>query len=129
MSKFIHRLKQKARELKKDVMALYLAYRRPDVSWYAKLFAAVVVGYALSPIDLVPDFIPVLGYLDDLVLIPLGISLAIRMIPKTVMEECRKKAEEIFREGKPTSKIAGAVIALLWLFILIVIAMKILRII
>ena len=129
MSKFINNLKQKARELKKDVMALYLAYRRPDVPWYAKLFAAVVVGYALSPIDLVPDFIPVLGYLDDLILIPLGISLAVRMIPRTVMEECRKKAEEIFREGKPTSKIAGAVIALLWFFILIVIVIKILRII
>ncbi len=129
MSKLIDNLKQKARELKKDVMALYLAYRRSDVPWYAKLFAAVVVGYALSPIDLVPDFIPVLGYLDDLLLIPLGISLAVRMIPKTVMEECRKKAEETFREGKPTSKIAGVVIALLWIFILIVIAIKILRII
>ena len=81
--------KARRRQLQAEVYALYLAYRDPRVPWYAKAVAACVVGYALSPIDLIPDFIPVLGYLDDLVLIPLGIALALRMIPPAVMDECR----------------------------------------
>jgi len=116
-----NKLKTKAKSLKREVMALYLAYRRPDVPWYAKLFAVLVVGYALSPIDLIPDFIPVLGYLDDLVLIPLGVSLAVKMIPRSVMEECRAQAEDIFKGGKPKNWIAGAIIIIIWLFVIILI--------
>jgi uncharacterized membrane protein YkvA (DUF1232 family) len=103
------------RALKKEIFALYLACRHPRVSWYAKALALLVVGYALSPIDLIPDFIPVLGYLDDLILIPLGIMLVIRMIPAEVLAECRQKAEAM--EGRTTraGKIAAEVIVLIWI--------------
>src|SRR5687768_18166084 len=106
--------KQRARQLKREVYALYLAYQDPRVPWYARLFAACVVGYAFSPIDLIPDPIPVLGYLDDLVLIPLGVALAIRMIPAPVLAECREKARRAVME-KPTNRTAAAVIVALWL--------------
>ena len=86
MPSTLARWKMRARQLQAEVYALYLAYRDPRVPWYAKAVAACVVGYALSPIDLIPDFIPVLGYLDDLVLIPLGIALVLRMIPPAVMD-------------------------------------------
>ncbi len=79
---FFELLKAKAREIKTETFTLALAYRSPATPWYAKVFAAVVVAYAFSPIDLIPDFIPVLGYLDDVILVPLGISLALKMIPK-----------------------------------------------
>ena len=83
------RFKRWAGRLKAEVYALYLAYKDPRVPWYARIFAACVVGYAFSPIDLIPDPVPVLGYLDDLILIPLGVALAIRMIPEDVLAECR----------------------------------------
>lgn len=103
---------QKARQLKTDTLALYLAYRDPRVGWQARAFAALVVGYAFSPIDLIPDFIPLLGYLDDLILIPAGVALALKMIPPEVMAECRVKAAEM--EKKPQNWFAGAVIAFIW---------------
>ena len=84
--------REKAQRLRTEVRALRLVYRDPRVPWYAKWVLACVVGYALSPIDLIPDFIPVLGYLDDLILIPLGVFLALKMIPKELMQECREKA-------------------------------------
>lgn len=84
--------KQKAKIIKKELYALYLAYKDPRVPWYARVTAIIVVGYAFSPIDLIPDFIPVLGYLDDLILIPLGIALVIKMVPADVLNECREKA-------------------------------------
>ena len=93
--------------------ALHLAYRDARVPWYAKVLAAVVVGYAFSPIDLIPDPIPVLGYLDDLVLIPLGVALAVRMIPPGVMEECRGKARDAGE--KPVNRVAAAVVVGVWL--------------
>jgi uncharacterized membrane protein YkvA (DUF1232 family) len=84
--------------------------------WYAKLFAALVVGYAFSPIDLIPDAIPVLGYLDDLILVPLGVALAVRMIPEDVLSESRQKAREMVERGeRPVSRAAAAVIVVLWL--------------
>src|ERR671927_100641 len=86
--------RQRARRLKREVYALYLAYRDPRVPWYARLLAACVVGYAFSPIDLIPDVIPVLGYLDDLILVPLGVALAVRMVPEDVLSESRQKARE-----------------------------------
>ncbi|KPV50506.1 hypothetical protein SE17_26560, partial [Kouleothrix aurantiaca] len=81
----IEGLKLRARHLKAEIYALYLAYRDPRVPWYARVFVACVVGYALSPIDLIPDFVPVLGYLDDLIVLPLGLSIALRLIPAEVM--------------------------------------------
>src|SRR5687768_1442680 len=107
--------KQRARQLKREVYALYLAYQDPRVPWYARLFAACVVGYAFSPIDLIPDPIPILGYLDDLILVPLGIALAIRMIPADVLAECRAKAQAADGEKRPTNWLAAGVIIAIWL--------------
>jgi uncharacterized membrane protein YkvA (DUF1232 family) len=111
----LEQLKKRARHLRVETFALYLAARHPGTPWYAKLFVAGVVAYALSPIDLIPDFVPVLGYLDDLVLIPLGVTCALRMIPPAVMSECRERAQEVITHGKPISRIAGAVIVLIWM--------------
>jgi uncharacterized membrane protein YkvA (DUF1232 family) len=111
----IQSLKLKAKKLKNEIAALYLACKRSDVPWYAKLLAIIVVGYALSPIDLIPDFIPVFGYLDDIVLLPLGIALVIRLIPNAIMDECRSEAKDLFKDGKPKNKVAAAIIILLWI--------------
>lgn len=108
------RWREAARRLKRELRAIYLAYRDPRVPWYARLFAGVVVAYAFSPIDLIPDPIPVLGYLDDLVLIPVGIALALRMIPPEVMHECRERARQEETEGKPVNWVAAAVIVAIW---------------
>ena len=108
-------LRQKARALKQETYALYLAARHPDTPWYAKLLVAGIVAYALSPIDLIPDFVPILGYLDDLILLPLGIALALRMIPPPVLAECRARAQEVLRYGKPVSRLAAAVIVAIWI--------------
>lgn len=109
--------KQRARQLKREVYALYLACKDPRVPWYARLFAACVVGYAFSPIDLIPDPIPVLGYLDDLVLIPLGVVFVRKMIPKHVMVESREKAEAVMDQGKPTNWVAAGVIITIWVLL------------
>jgi uncharacterized membrane protein YkvA (DUF1232 family) len=108
-------LKQRARRLKAETFALYLVARHPRTPWYAKLFVACIVAYAFSPIDLIPDFVPVLGYLDDLILIPMGIALAIRMVPPAVLAECRARAQDVMFQGKPVSRIAGAVIVVVWI--------------
>lgn len=123
--KILDSWKKRARELKLQTYAVYLAYKDPRVPWHARAFAACVVTYAFSPIDLIPDPIPVLGYLDDLVLIPLGVALALRMIPPEVMAECRQKAESAMREGKPTSWKAAAAIITVWviLALLVVVVM------
>ena len=119
---------EKLKGLKKDVAALYLAYKRPDVPVFAKVLAVIVVGYALSPIDLIPDFIPVLGYLDDLVLLPLGVALVVKMIPKDVMDECREQAAELFKDGKPKNWTAAIFIILIWAFIIGFVAFKLIEI-
>ena len=108
-------LKQHARRLKAETYALYLASRHPDTPWYAKLIAGATVAYAFSPIDLILDFVPVLGYLDDLIIVPLGAALAIRLIPPEVMVECRAQAAEEFKGGKPVNRTAAAVIVLIWI--------------
>jgi uncharacterized membrane protein YkvA (DUF1232 family) len=113
----LDRLRKRARSLKAEVYALYLAYRDPRVPLYARIFAAGVVAYAFSPIDLIPDFIPVLGYLDDLILVPLGIALALKMIPTPIMEECRVRAKEVIAQGKPVNRTAAAVIIAIWLLL------------
>ena len=102
-----------ARRLKVEIYALYLAYRDPRVPWYARVFAALVVGYAFSPIDLIPDAIPVLGYLDDLLVVPLGIALAIRMIPPPVLAECREEARNA--EDRPVNRVAAVVVVTIWI--------------
>ncbi len=118
--KAFERWKQKSRQIKIEIYALYLAYRDPRVSWYAKAFIALVVGYAFSPIDLIPDFIPVLGYLDDLVLIPLGVFIALKMVPEKVMEDCRTRSKEVMSEKKPINRAAAIVIILIWLMLSVI---------
>ena len=103
--------------LRTETHALYLAARHPRTPWYAKLFVAGVVAYAFSPIDLIPDFVPVLGYVDDLILIPLGIAVAIKMIPPDVLAECRVRARDAAAARKPVSRIAAAVIVCIWLLL------------
>jgi uncharacterized membrane protein YkvA (DUF1232 family) len=114
MTSFLDTWKARAKQLKTEVYALYLAYKDPRTPWYAKVFSAVVVGYAFSPIDLIPDPIPILGYLDDLVLVPLGVFLALKMIPAEVMTDSRREAVEVMAQGKPVNKVAAAIIVLIW---------------
>ena len=109
-------LKEKAVQLQTDTYALYLAYKDPRVPWYAKIFVAIVVAYALSPIDLIPDFIPVLGYLDDLIIIPAGMYLSLKMIPREVLEECRGKAQSAVIDDK-TKWFAAFIIVLVWFIV------------
>ena len=118
MSRRLNAWKQRARQLQRETYALFLAYRDPRVSWAARIWAACVVAYALSPIDLIPDFIPVLGYLDDLVLIPLGIALALRMIPPEVMADSRARAQAAMGQDQRLGKIAAAVIVTVWLLVI-----------
>ncbi|SMC93223.1 YkvA family protein [Sporomusa malonica] len=112
------RLKQWARKLKSDVIAMYFALKHPQTPLYAKIFAAIIVGYALSPIDLIPDFIPVLGYLDEVILLPLGIALAIRLMPTSVLDACREEAKKNPPTIKPKMWLATYIIVMLWLLVL-----------
>ncbi len=117
MRTFIQTWQQRARELKIQVYAIYLAYRDPRVPLPARIFAACVVGYAFSPIDLIPDPIPVLGYLDDLVIVPLGVALALRMIPAHVLAECQERSRQVMERGKPMNKVAAVIIVGVWLLL------------
>ena len=101
-----------ARALKRDVLALWIAARDPRVPWYAKALAGAVAAYALSPIDLIPDFIPVIGYLDDLLIVPVGIWLVVKLIPPPLMTEFREEAA--IRAERPTSRVAAVLIVLIW---------------
>ena len=109
--------KNRLRLLKRETHALYLAARHPRTPWYAKLFVAGVVAYALSPIDLIPDFVPILGYLDDLVLIPLGIAVAMKLVPPEVLAECRARAAEAAENARPASRVAAAVVIGIWVLL------------
>lgn len=119
--------KEKAKKLKQEVYTLWLAYRLPGVPWYARVFGALVVAYAFSPIDLIPDFIPVLGYLDDLILLPLGIALAIKMIPPDVYQQARTEAQRRLAVDHGSNWVAGAIIMLMWLAVIGWIFYKILQ--
>ena len=99
MGETLSNLKTKAKSIKRDIFILVEAYKHPNTPLYVKLLALIIVAYAFSPIDLIPDFIPILGYLDDIILIPLGIMLVLKLIPKNVLQECRENAEKI-RKGK-----------------------------
>ena len=113
MPAYLISLKEKARALKRETTALWFALRDPRTPWAARIVGALVVAYALSPIDLIPDFIPVLGLLDDLILLPLGIALCIRLIPADVFEDARRRA--IDAERQPANRIAAVVIVLIWI--------------
>ncbi len=115
-------LKQRAQKLKTDIPAVFLALRRKDTPWPAKVIAFLTVGYALSPIDLIPDFIPVLGYLDDVLLLPALVALTVKLIPPGIMEECRVQAQSLWEDGKPKRWVYAIPIMAIWLAVLFFIA-------
>ena len=98
-----------------ETYTLYLVYKDPRVSWWKRFFLGIVIGYAVSPIDLIPDFIPGLGYLDDLILVPIGISIALKIIPKEVIEDCRRKAKEDKQKEMPIGKKSSLIILIIWM--------------
>ncbi|MDI6740315.1 MAG: YkvA family protein [Candidatus Edwardsbacteria bacterium] len=123
---FISKLTTRAGGLKRQTYALYLAGRAPRTPWYAKALAVLIVAYAASPIDLIPDFIPVLGCLDDLIIVPAGIALFIRLIPEDVWAECRVKSGKQLRDRR-IGWIAGAGIILFWALVAAVILKTVIK--
>ena len=121
----LDRLKLWARRIRTDVLALYVAARDPRTPWYAKAAALIVAGYALSPIDLIPDFIPILGYLDDLIILPLGIRLVVRLTPSDLMAEYRSAAATMTTTR--VSRTAGVIIVLIWTIAILLAAWFVLR--
>lgn len=117
MSEAIQTFKRRMKKIKEDIFIIAEAYRHPETPFFAKLFAIIVVAYAFSPIDLIPDFIPILGFLDDLILIPLGIAILLKILPDQVIQDSREK---VAAAGKVKHKnwAAGAVILLLWALLL-----------
>ncbi len=107
--------RRRARQLSAQTYALYLAYRHPRTPWYAKVVAALIVGYVFSPIDPIPDFIPGVGLLDEMVVVPIGVLIAAKMIPPDVFEECKEKAREVAEGERPVSRVAAVVIVAVWL--------------
>jgi len=110
-------LKARAKQLKTDIPAVFLALKKRETPWTAKVLAALTIGYALSPIDLIPDFIPVLGYLDDLIILPAMVALTVRLIPAQVLAACRAEAEGLWNNGKPKRWYYAIPIVLLWLLV------------
>ncbi len=116
-------LKARARSLKADAFALYFVARDPRTPWYARAIAGAVVAYALSPFDLIPDFIPVIGYLDDLVLVPLGVVLALKLVPEEVMRDCRARANAA--AARPISRVGAAFVIAVWLLVAVWLALTV----
>jgi len=117
MGKTIAKLKSKAKKIKQDIFVLVEAYKHPKTPLFVKLLSIIIVAYAFSPIDLIPDFIPILGYLDDIILIPLGIILVLKLIPDDVLKECRENAEKA-EKAKKKNWVVGTIIILLWVAVL-----------
>jgi uncharacterized membrane protein YkvA (DUF1232 family) len=115
-------LKSRARQLKAELHALYLAARHPGTPWYAKLYLIAIVAYALSPIDLIPDFIPVLGFLDEVILLPFAIVVAVKLVPEAVMSECRTRASQQRLMVSWLGRLGAAFIALLWVALVVLAA-------
>ena len=120
-------LKDRAKQLKPDIPAVFLALKRRETPWGAKVLAALTIGYALSPIDLIPDFIPVLGYLDDLIILPAMVALTVRLIPAEVMDECRAQAEGMWQNGKPKKWYYAIPIIAVWLVIVFLIVRAVVK--
>lgn len=115
-------IKLKAKKLKKEIYILYLASKHPKTPWYTKAFIMLIVGYAFSPVDLIPDFLPILGYLDEFIILPIGVTFAIKLLPKIVLDECKEIANNNPPGKKPKSWIAGAIIVLIWVIIILIIS-------
>ena len=114
-------IKTRVSKLKIDIPAMYLALKKKETPWSAKIFAIITVAYALSPIDLIPDFIPVLGYLDDIIILPVMIALTIKLIPKDVFEQCKAESETIWTEGKTKKWYYAIPIVIIWILVAILI--------
>lgn len=110
--------------IKLKIKVVYLAYKNENTPIIAKVFAAITVGYALSPIDLIPDFIPILGYLDDLIILPLLIYISFKLIPEKIMKECEEKANEVWKDGKPKRLIYGLPIIIFWILVIVFLVYK-----
>ncbi len=115
------KLKERAKQLKTDIPAVFLALKRRDTPLAAKIFAALTIAYALSPIDLIPDFIPILGYLDDLLILPAMVWLTVKLIPNDIFQQCRQESTEMWKNGKPKKWYFALPIVLIWLIIIWVI--------
>ena len=111
-------LGQRAKQLRQEILALYVAYRDPRTPWYAKALAVLVVAYAFSPIDLIPDFIPILGYLDDVILLPLGIRATLALIPDEVMRDARTRVGDARHERSHWGRAMAVVIVVVWLVLI-----------
>ena len=120
-------LKDRAKQLKTDIPAVFLALKRKETPWGGKVLAALTIGYALSPIDLIPDFIPVLGYLDDLILLPAMVALTVRLIPAEVMAACRTEAEGMWQNGKPKRWYYAIPIIAVWLLVVFLIVRAVVK--
>ena len=123
----MNKIKKYLKKLKNYLCVIYFAYRDPEMPLFPKIFAAILMGYAASPIDLIPDFIPVLGYLDDLIILSIGAFILLRIIPKDILQKAKEKAEQHTPCLEKKNWFVGALIVLLWLFIIIFI-MKLLKI-
>ena len=121
----MEKIRSWAKNLKRQIFVLYFAFRDERVPWIFKLFTACVVAYAFSPIDLIPDFIPLLGYLDDVFLLPLGIMLALRMLPREVIMDCEVKAKEWMNRENPKNWIVGSIIIIIWSTLILYFILKV----
>lgn len=118
-------LKERAMQLQKDIPAVFLALNKKETPWYAKILAILTIGYALSPIDIIPDFVPVLGYLDDVIILPLMITATIKLIPKEIIGQCRMESEQLWKNGKPKKWYYALPILLIWVIIAALLIKKI----
>ncbi len=124
---FFNKLRSWSKKLKEDSYALYLAYKDPRAGLFPKVFAFVVIAYFFSPIDLIPDFIPIVGYIDDVILIPLGLFIAIKLMPAEVMEDARKKAKNLYDKEKPKNWVVAIIIVSIWCIIVTLVVIKIIN--
>jgi uncharacterized membrane protein YkvA (DUF1232 family) len=127
MKKIVTLWKSWARSLRLEAFALYYAYRNPRTPWYAKAWSIIVVAYAFSPIDLIPDFIPILGFVDDLILIPLGMAIAVKLIPKDVLADSRAIAQAKIDSKKPVNWVAGGIVIGIWVAVIAYVCYRLIR--
>lgn len=115
----MEKLKQWAINLKFNLVALYLSYKDKRISWWVRVFTIIIVAYAFSPVDLIPDFIPLFGYLDDLIIVPLGIYFSLKMIPKDIFNEYLLEARKVNKEDIPRNWFAGILVIIVWVFVIL----------
>jgi uncharacterized membrane protein YkvA (DUF1232 family) len=125
--RIIENWKKQANYLKQESYALYLVCKHPQTPWYTKALTGIIVAYIFSPVDLIPDFIPILGYLDDLVLVPLGISLVLKMIPESVKDECRKQAQAEENGHRQVNWLAALIIIFIWVGIVFLVIKRLIE--